>query len=166
MRPASLIALLALALSCKLPSRVPFHGGDEASRALATRFLGAKTAEVVQSLRPTREDLGAIFTQAEVADRVDAFYGQLWGSRDLAGIPDIPKDTTVTIDTATTAQLGAGRSPFPKELTRIAPLMKEGLTFHTMRFQSGRLDISLDLFVQVNGHWVLLPSLWKALPPG
>ncbi len=145
--------------------RIPFIGGDPTTRALATRFLGAQTPAVIHALRPTRAELDAIF-DAPSAATLDDFYGKLWAGPNLASIPAIPADTTVTIDVATTDELKRERPPFPPDMRRAARRMKPGLSFVSLRFQSGPLDMSFDAFTQVSGRWVLLPTPWNGLPPG
>ena len=146
--------------------------GEEAdTRALLEAFLkpGADLAGLSRQLRPSKDDLAAIF-EGDLAAKADKMYGPAWDSGQLVLAPKAGQ-TALLLSSATSEELKSGApaaKEFPGGWAKVSGQLKPGLHFWRFKFvEPGKdLGMAFDGLVKVNGHFVVVPKPWRLLGGG
>jgi len=150
------------------PATATFPGTPEGAKALLQQFLkpDADYAGLTRPLRPTPKDFKSVFKGKALKEALEG-YRAPWdeGKIVVRGKPD---QTQLLIWSATSEELKKGTGDakaFPGGYVRVAPHLKNGLTFYRFKFvrPGETLGFAWDGLVYVNGHWVIFPKPWRVL---
>jgi hypothetical protein len=127
---------------------------------------GADTRALSRELIPHPEDYSAVFV-ASAAERVRAAYRGPF-EKGMLQVQPKPGQTQLKLEGATPSQLAARKGPganFPRGYQRIADQLQPTVTVFRFSFSApgGRLPMSYDGLVHVNGRWVMIPKPWRVL---
>jgi hypothetical protein len=131
--------------------------GAEERLAEFTR-AGADTTKLTLGLKPSHEDLRAIFDESvlgAVADHVEELFRTMEPGLKLDDKPDVRCFSSDDIK-AWTLEV---KDNMPGGYQRVGPKLQPGLTF--CRFKAG--GISYDSLVFVRHHWVLVPKPFRVI---
>jgi hypothetical protein len=153
-----------------VPAVTTYPGTSEGARVVAAEFTrpGADPSAIVLSLRPTDDDIIAVFGGETLVDAL-IHYGGYWESPDVLG--PAPGQTEVRIFAATSEELIAGTGDareFPGGWALIAPHLTPGLTIYLMVFSrpGESFGVRVDGLTHVNGRWRIFPEPWEVLAVG
>lgn len=115
---------------------------------------------------PTDADYLAVFDESSVTGARE-HYAKMWASM---GSGIAPKDgqTEVILTSATTSDFRTATAKareFPGGWKRVAPRLKEGVTWYRFKFVKPKslLGMAFDGLTFVNGHWAFFPKPWRAI---
>jgi hypothetical protein len=150
-----------------LPALATYPGTPEGARMVAAEFTrpGADPSAIVMSLRPTDDDITAVFDEETLVGAL-IHYGGYWESPDVLG--PAPGQTEIRVFAATSEELAAGTGDareFPSGYAEIAPHLAPGLTIYLMAFSKPgeSFGVRIDGLVHVNGRWRIFPAPWMVL---
>ena len=119
---------------------------------------GADTAKLTQALKPSADDLKAIFDQSVLAamrEHVDKMYASMGKGVEMKDAPDVLCFSSDDIKSWT----ANAQRDMPGGYKRVGPKLKPGLTL--CRFKAG--GVSYDSLVSVGGKWVFVPKPFRAI---
>jgi hypothetical protein len=150
-----------------LPAPATYPGTPEGARMVAAEFTrpGADASAVVMSLRPTDDDIRAVFDEETLVAAL-IHYGGYWESPDVLG--PAPDQTEIRVFAATSEELAAGTGharEFPSGYAEIAPHLAPGLMIYQLMFTKPgeSFGIRIDGLTHVNGRWRIFPAPWMVL---
>jgi hypothetical protein len=167
-----LVAVLQPAFSLQAPVRAQ-EAASSGDRAGATQLLqhflepDADYRALTLKLRPRTEDYDAVYRQP-LAGLLEKTHKPMWQDEGSAIMPK-PGQTEILLGLTTTDNLIAKDSQlgeFPGGYEDVLSYMKPGNPIARFKFVAPgeTLGMSFDGLVYVNGHWVLIPKPWRALP--
>ncbi|MEV4508513.1 hypothetical protein AB0K00_06100 [Dactylosporangium sp. NPDC049525] len=159
------------------PTTPPSSGQSPAGDAYPNSEKGANALlkalpedpQLALRLKPTTEDYKALFV-GDAAAKAEQFYAtSLWNDPANLKIDTGAAKTELLLFHATSEEIRSWsttvQANFPGGYQQVGPHLKPGLTWFRWRYvKPGESSgVAYDGLVNVNGHWVWTPKLWKAL---
>ena len=172
-RPTSSFLVLLLAVPLALAAcggkssagGVDYPGTPDGAKALVSDMLKGDMAGIAAKLKPSKDDLAAIY-DASVVDAVAEHVEKMYAGLGELGAKE--GQTELVFMAATSEDFKAGNDAakkFPGGYARAAEKLKPGVTFYAWKFvkPGESAGMAYDGLVFVNGHWVWVPKSFRAI---
>jgi len=127
---------------------------------------GADFSALTMALKPSEQDIRAVYDEPLASALIGAYENVFQPGNVIR--PKSGQDTLLLLET-TTSELKAGAeilAEFPGGYDEVRALFLEDVPIVRFKFveRGESSGLSFDGLIFVNGHWVLMPKPWRAMP--
>lgn len=127
----------------------------------------ATGSEFIQTLKPTEEDIKAIFNSEEGVKRVSEYVDKMFSSITKGAIDiETRRSETIVLKINSTYLKAGAPHKLPGGYNWIKDEFNELINIYGLKFvEPGKTSgYSLNAFFYVNDHWVCIPKPYRAFP--
>ncbi len=140
--------------------------GPKGLAEIAEALRGTDDAKVLKDLRPSKKDVAAIFNDGSCQETIMNYIDKMYGAMEGDVINPRAKYTDLIYFSENTSTFINGESHnFPGGFNgELKSCFKENIDVHLIKYVEPGMTsgFSLNCFIFVNEHWILIPKPYRA----
>lgn len=136
-------------------------------RKIADQLRGDDDTELLNALKPSKEDLSVIFQDQEAQLLVATYIKRIYARLPIDAVKPKEHQTALLVLSVNSDDLKAQKQhDMPGGYNWIKDRFNSGITIYGVKFvePGNTIGYSLNSFYYVNNHWVCIPKVYRAFP--